>query len=141
MAEVKVEAEAEEDKDIAIQKILGRIVPGKKLTKPYSAHARVEPGGKKVIHIKKNIKNPYLKRHETDEVRAGIKAQKRTRKIGSATAATGAGGTHLSNEVLRKERELLRVGVKLHRSKKAGKLKSGIFYECVKKNKPFVLAG
>ena len=117
-------ASAEGAFEKAHRKRIGRLVPGKTITRSYGSHMKSTPGGKKVIHIKKGSKDPYIKRHEADEARAAIKAEKGTRKIGSIVAPTGAGGTHVSDEVLRRERELLRVGTRLHKSKRAGKLRS-----------------
>jgi hypothetical protein len=105
-----------------MRKKMGRIEPGKKLTSIYGAHGKVEAGKSPTLHFPKGKHKgvgTYVKRHETGEIKAGSKIVK-SRKLGKQERV---GRGHTSDEVLRRERELTRVGSKLYGSRGARELK------------------
>lgn len=100
---------------------------GKDMTNPLHDYSKVSQGGKRsVMHlaVTGTTKKDYplrtiFKRHETDEVDYAKKLMKKYKGSGDMAGAGSAGG-HVSDEILRRERELERSGL-MHGNKSGSK--------------------
>jgi len=111
---------------LGVSKHMG-VKTGKTMRDPIGAHAKVNPGGvKRRIHVatgakkKEQGKRILFNRHETDEVRSAVKQSKSKAFKGSIVPLRPDVG-HMSSEVLRKERELVRTAKALYGKKAGGK--------------------
>ena len=111
---------------LGVSKAMG-VKKGKTMRDPIGAHAKVNPGGvKRRIHIATGVKKKeqgkgiLFKRHETDEMRTAVKQSKSKDFKGSIVMLRQDVG-HMSSEVLRKERELVRTAKALYGKKAGGK--------------------
>lgn len=98
---------------------------GKTMKKPFGSHSKTSLGGAKVrVHIPTGLKKKehglgvLIKRHEADEARAAAKQIKSKFAKG---VAIPVGGGHLSSDVLRRERELVRIAKALYGKGGGGK--------------------
>jgi len=98
---------------------------GKAMKDPWASHAKVAPGGKKSrVHVATGLKKKeqglgtIIKRHETDEVVASKKLMKGKRTRTAALPVSVS--THISDEVLRKERKLVNTAKALYGKETGG---------------------
>jgi DNA-directed RNA polymerase subunit H (RpoH/RPB5) len=98
---------------------------GKTLKDPILAHGMVDPGGRKAsMHVATGLKKKQqalgtlIKRHEADEITQGKKMYKLygRKKMIVPTGSTG----HMSDVILKKEKELTDFGKKMYGGKKIG---------------------
>ena len=100
---------------------------GKTMRNPLGAHAKISPGGgRRRVHVATGVKKKdqglatIFKRHEAGEIQSGVKQSKSKLSKGTVIPMKPEYG-HISDEVLRKERELTRTAKALYGKKAGGK--------------------
>jgi hypothetical protein len=106
---------------------VGGLKVGKTMRAPLGAHAKIKPGGgKRRIHVASGVKKKeygmatQFKRHEAGEIQSAVKQSKSKLSKGTIMPLKPEYG-HMSDEVLRKERELTRTSKALYGKKAGGK--------------------
>jgi len=100
---------------------------GRTMRNPLGAHAKVSPGGgRRRVHVATGVKKKeygiatQFKRHEAGEIQSAVKQSKFKKSKGTVLPLKPEYG-HMSDEVLRKERELTRTSKALYGKKAGGK--------------------
>lgn len=106
-----------------IEKEKYKIIP-KRFYLGQGEYSEISPGELKVVkHPEKQLGHTFKreaiigKRHEIDELRIGRKQLKKVGATGTSIAGKKVGGTHVSDEVLARERELTRISDELYNDK------------------------